>query len=177
MMDTDIEHLKYPVGNFIKPDVITAYQIQTWIQEIKDFPILLEQELKDLDAKDYEKTYRPGGWNITQLVHHLADSHMNSFIRYKLSLTEEHPTIKPYLEDLWGEMDDNKLLSAEISLAILIPLHARWSYLLDQLKPEDFLRGYIHPQKNRLVDRAEVTALYAWHCRHHLAHIRNAKSN
>lgn len=173
----DIDQLKYPVGKFMKPEIITNFQIKSWIEEIKDLPGLIEVELRGLPPQDLLKTYRPEGWTITQVIHHLADSHMNSFIRYKLALTEEHPVIKPYLENRWGEMADNKTLEPHHSLAILTALHIRWGYLLDHMSEADFSNGYIHPEKNRLVELSEATALYAWHCRHHLAHIRNAKNS
>lgn len=177
IMSIDIEQLKYPIGKFMKPDVIIPQQIKAWIQEIKDLPALLIAELSDLADPDFNKTYRPEGWNIRQLIHHLADSHMNSFIRFKLSLTEEHPIIKPYLEDKWAQMPDDSLLQPEYSLNILTGLHHRWGFLLDHMSEGDFLKGYVHPEKNRLVQLDEATSLYAWHCRHHLAHIRIAKNN
>ncbi len=174
----DIDQLRYPVGKFSAPVNTTPEQRQLWIEEIKDLPVLLDHELQGLSGNDLLKTYRPGGWNITQIVHHLADSHMNSFIRFKLALTEDHPTIKPYKEDKWGEMPDNKLLDFAHSLGILKHLHYRWGYLLDHIQESDFTNcGYIHPDKGRVVPLNEVLALYAWHCRHHLAHIRNAKNS
>lgn len=171
----DIEQLRYPVGKFIRPEFSSPEQIKSWIQDIEDFPGLLMAELKDLADQDLLKTYRPGGWTINQVVHHLADSHMNSFIRFKLSLTEHHPVIKPYLEDAWAEMPDDRLLRYEASLQILVHLHTRWVYLLQHLDPEDFKKGYVHPEKKRLVTLEEATSLYAWHGRHHLEHIRLAK--
>jgi hypothetical protein len=176
-MIIDIEQLKFPVGKFMKPEVIIPEQIKMWVQEIKDLPSLLSTELAGLTEEDYLRSYRPEGWNITQLVHHLADSHMNSFIRFKLSLTEDNPVIKPYLEAKWAEMPDDRLTEAEHSLDILKGLHHRWGFVLDQMSESDFQKGYIHPEKNRLVRLDEATALYAWHCRHHLAHIRIAKNN
>jgi len=171
----EIEQLKYPVGKFTKPEYISFEHIQSWIQDIADLPSLLSEELEALSDLDLLKTYRPGGWNINQVVHHLADSHMNSFIRYKLSLTEDQPVIKPYLEGQWAEMPDDKLLRYDASLQILTNLHIRWVFLLSHMSPDDFKKGYIHPEKNRLVPLEEATSLYAWHCRHHLEHIRLAK--
>lgn len=174
----DIDQLRYPVGKFSAPINTTPEQRQLWIEEIKDLPALLDHELQGLSSNDFLKTYRPGGWNITQIVHHLADSHMNSFIRFKLALTEDHPTIKPYKEDKWGEMPDNKILDLTHSLGILKSLHYRWGFMLDHMPASDFTNaGYIHPDKGRIVPLNEVLALYAWHCRHHLAHIRNAKNS
>jgi hypothetical protein len=174
----DIDLLRYPVGKFSAPINTTPEQRQLWIEEIKDLPALLDHELQGLSSNDLLKTYRPGGWNITQIVHHLADSHMNSFIRFKLALTEDHPTIKPYKEDKWGEMPDNKILDLTHSLGILKSLHYRWGFMLDHMTASDFTNaGYIHPDKGRIVPLNEVLALYAWHCRHHLAHIRNAKNS
>lgn len=174
----DIDHLRFPVGKFAAPVDYTSAQRKFWIEEIKDLPNLLEQELKGLSQNDVLKTYRPDGWNITQVVHHLADSHMNSFIRFKLALTEDKPTIKPYLEEKWGQMPDNTQLDLKYSLEILKPLHHRWGYLLDHMSEEEFTKsGYIHPQKGKLALLQEVLALYAWHCRHHLAHVRIAKNS
>ncbi len=176
MTTIDLEKLKYPMGKFEKPEVITPQQINAWILEIKELPELLHRELKYLSKTDYLRTYRPDGWNITQLVHHLADSHMNSFIRFKLALTESNPVVKPYLEDKWSVMADNTTLDAGVSLSLLESLHVRWVYLLRHMTEADFKQGYIHPQKNRKVDLDETIALYAWHSRHHLAHIRIAKN-
>ncbi|MDZ4709898.1 MAG: bacillithiol transferase BstA [Saprospiraceae bacterium] len=171
----DLEQLRYPVGKFSKPEFSSPEQIKAWIQDIEDLPGLLVSELQGLTDQDLLKTYRPGGWTINQVVHHLADSHMNSFIRFKLSLTEHHPVIKPYLEDAWAEMPDDKMLHYEASLQILVHLHVRWVYLLLHMNPEDFTKGYIHPEKKRLVTLEEATSLYSWHSRHHLEHIRLAK--
>lgn len=173
----EIEQLKFPAGKFSRPEFSSPEQTQSWIQDIEDFPGLLVEELDGLSDGDLLKTYRPGGWNINQIVHHLADSHMNSFIRFKLSLTEHQPVIKPYLEAEWAEMPDDKELNYDASLQILIHLHTRWVYLLRHMSGEDFKKGYIHPEKNRLVTLEEATALYSWHCRHHLAHIRLAKQS
>ncbi|MEO5582510.1 MAG: YfiT family bacillithiol transferase [Saprospiraceae bacterium] len=175
MSSVDLEYLKYPVGKFTKPDVVIPEQIKVWIQEIKDLPDLLQIGLSGLSSPDYEKTYRPDGWNIRQLVHHLADSHMNSFIRFKLALTEENPVIKPYLEGRWSAMPDETMLQPQSSLDILSGLHTRWGFMLDHMAISDFQKGFIHPEKNRFISLEETTALYAWHCRHHLAHIRIAK--
>ena len=174
---TDLEQLKYPAGKFHKPDFISPHHIRAWIQDIRDFPDLLAKELEGLSPADLLKTYRPGGWNISQVVHHVADSHMNSFIRFKLSLTEGHPAIKPYLEGLWAELPDGKDLPPGISLNLLSSLHLRWCHLLDRMTDTDFQKGYFHPEKNRVVPLDEATCLYAWHCRHHLGHIRLAKQN
>lgn len=171
----ELEQLKYPVGKFVKPDFISANHIEAWIQDIEDLPALLDQELKGLPSVDFLKTYRPDGWNINQVVHHMADSHMNSFIRFKLSLTENEPVIKSYLEAAWAEMPDDKILPCDSSLQILRHLHIRWVFLLRHMNPQEFKKGYIHPDKKRLVTLEEATSLYSWHCRHHLEHIRIAK--
>ncbi|GAA4294671.1 YfiT family bacillithiol transferase [Aestuariibaculum suncheonense] len=172
-----MEHLKYPIGKFKSPEIINETLIKEWIKAIRDFPTQLKLEIKDLTPSDLKKTYRPNGWNIMQVVHHCADSHMNSFIRCKLALTEDTPTIKPYHENLWAALPDANNPSVESSLIILEGLHQRWTLLLDSLNADDLNKSYFHPESKSFVNLKTTIGIYAWHCEHHLAHIKIAKTS
>lgn len=174
-MEQDIERLKYPVGKFQKPETITKEHLQQWINVIETFPGLLRSEVIYLTEQELEKSYRPGGWTIRQVVHHCADSHMNSYMRFKLALTEETPTIKPYFEDRWAELADSRNLPVEASLKLLEGLHARWVYLIRQLTAQELERQFHHPESNAFIALKTNLGIYAWHCRHHLAHVQQAK--
>lgn len=171
-MSIDIEFLKYPIGKFKLPESINPEAIQEAIAIIKSFPANLFTAVSPLTVQQLETPYRPGGWAIRQLVHHCADSHMNAFIRYKLALTEENPTVKPYDEAVWANLPDASM-PIESSLAIIKAIHLKWGVLLDSMKPEDFKKTFFHPEKKRSQDLEEVTLLYAWHSQHHLAHIQH----
>jgi len=125
-----------------------------------------------LSEVQLDTAYRPGGWTVRQVVHHCADSHMNSFIRFKLALTEENPTIKPYHEDKWAEMADAKNLPIEPSLKILEGLHDRWAILIKSLSDQDLQKTFYHPANQKTITLATTIALYAWHSRHHLEHVK-----
>ncbi|WP_374445469.1 YfiT family bacillithiol transferase [Epilithonimonas sp.] len=169
----DLEVLKYPVGKFIRPESITKAMIDSAISEIENFPNLVKAEIQNLDEKDLQLRYRPEGWPITQVVHHCADSHINSYMRFKLALTEDIPTIKPYDESLWAELPDNQLPPL-VSFRLLEALHARWVYLLKTLSENDLNKEFIHPEQSENITLKENILIYSWHCRHHLAHIRQA---
>ncbi|MES2794583.1 MAG: putative metal-dependent hydrolase [Bacteroidota bacterium] len=165
-----LEKLKYPVGKFSKPEAYTADLIETWKLTISDFPSKLKNEVTGLSESQLDTPYRPGGWTVRQVVHHCGDSHMNAFIRFKLALTEDKPTVKAYEEQFWAEQADYKL-PIEISLNLITPLHFRWSTLLNSLTTADFESRYIHPQTGNELDLYYMLGLYDWHCRHHLSHI------
>lgn len=169
-MNIDIEFLKYPIGRFQLPEVVTAEVIAEAVGKIKSFPSDLFKAVSPLSVLQLDTAYRPGGWTVRQLVHHCADSHMNAFIRYKLALTEANPTIKPYNESHWANLAD-AALPIESSLAITQAIHMKWGVLLDSMKPADFKMTYFHPEKNRSQELEEVTLMYAWHSQHHLAHV------
>lgn len=173
----ELEKLKYPIGKFSIPEAISEENMQHWIIDIEQFPSKLNKMLLYLSDIELNYRYRPEGWTIKQVVHHCADSHMNSFIRFKLCLTEEQPTIKPYHEDKWAELPDAKEVEISTSLKILEGLHARWADLLKSLEPSDLEKQYHHPEKTEPMNLANTTALYAWHCNHHLEHIRLALEN
>ena len=142
---SDIENLKFPIGKFNTPNVITNEHIKSWIEVIKSFPERLLSATEDLNEVQLEKQYKPDGWTIRQVVHHCADSHLNSFTRFKLALTEDKPVIKPYAEDLWAELPDAKLPIAS-SIKILEGIHERWTALLESLTEADLERQFIHPE-------------------------------
>jgi uncharacterized damage-inducible protein DinB len=171
-MEEDFEKTRYPIGKFRQPRNIDKQQINDWIRIIEEFPKKLNSEVSNLSEKDLEKQYRPNGWTIRQVVHHCADSHMNSFIRFKLALTEETPTIKSYHESLWAELSDTKSFPIESSLKILEGLHARWINLLKSLSDKDLERQFKHPETNELISLKTNIGIYAWHCEHHLAHVK-----
>jgi len=162
--------LRYPVGKFSIDDQITEGQRERFIDEIEEAPARLRAAVERLSTEQIDTPYRPGGWTVRQVVHHVPDSHLNSYTRFKLALTEEEPTIKPYYEDRWAELDDARTAPLEISLALLESLHRRWVLLLRSLKPADFARTFRHPELG-LVTLEKNVALYAWHGRHHVAHI------
>ena len=170
----NLEQLKYPAGKFVKPESITKEIIDSAISEIENFPSLVKFEIQNLEEKDLQLRYRPEGWTITQVVHHCADSHINSYMRFKLALTENVPTIKPYEESLWAELPDNNL-SPFVSLKLLDTLQEQWVYILKSLSEEDLNKEFIHPEQSEKISLKENISIYSWHCRHHLAHIRQAK--
>ncbi|MCM0059341.1 MAG: putative metal-dependent hydrolase [Algoriphagus sp.] len=169
-MQLDLEALKYPIGKFTIPQVIDAEAIQQAIQHIAALPKELFQAASSLTPAQLDSSYRPGGWTVRQLLHHIADSHGNAFFRFKHALTEENPTIKPYDEGSWANLPD-AALSAELALEMIRLVHAKWVHLLQHMSPADFERTYFHPEKQRTQPLAEVTLMYAWHGKHHLAHI------
>lgn len=176
-MGNNLEQLKYPIGKFQLPIRIHDQHLNDWIATIRSFPTKIRQEVELLNENELAKTYRPEGWTIKQLVHHCADSHINSFTRFKLALTEQTPTIKPYLEHLWAELPDAKSFPIGSSIQILEGLHARWAHLLDNLSESEWEKKIIHPETNREINLKVNLGIYAWHSEHHLAHIRNAKNS
>ena len=174
-MVKNIDLLKFPVGKFKEPAIIDESHIKNWIKIIKDFPHQLKQETSNLSENELEKTYRPDGWTIRQLVNHCADSHMNSLIRFKLALTENTPIIKAYHEDLWAEMSDSKFFPIQSSIKILEGVHERWVNLLENLTEKEMNMSYIHPDSKEVISIKTNIGIYAWHCEHHLNHIVIAK--
>ena len=162
--------LKFPIGKFKKPNDITTDTLAGYITDISIFPRQLRDEVENLSSDQLDTAYRTDGWTIRQVVHHCADSHMTAFIRFKLALTEENPTVKPYSEADWANLSD-AALPIESSLAIIQAIHMKWGVLLDSMKPYDFKKTYFHPEKNRIQELNEVTLMYAWHSQHHLAHV------
>ena len=169
------EQLQYPIGRFKKPDTITKEQITQWTAAISAFPELLNTAVSNLTEEQLDTPYRPEGWTIRQVVHHCADSHMNSFIRLKLTLTENEPIIKPFDEAKWAELEDSKNMPIAPSLQMIEGIHARWTVLLNHLTDEQYKLSFIHPDHANKIRLDEYIAMYAWHSNHHLAHITSTK--
>jgi hypothetical protein len=174
MENSDLEKLRFPIGHFEKPALYTKEIVSGYIAIIAAFPEKLKAAVSDLDEEQLDTPYRDGGWTIRQVVHHCADSHMNSLIRFKLALTEETPIIKPYFENLWANLADSQM-AIEPSLQILEGLHQRWGFLLNSLTEEELEKSFIHPEHGKIFQLKEVIGAYAWHCDHHLAHITELK--
>jgi DinB superfamily len=170
----DIELLKYPIGKYKKPTAFSPLDIALGIKTIQEFPAKIKQATTGLDKTKLEYKHRPGGWTVQQLVHHCADSHLNAFIRVKLALTEEKPNVKPYIENEWVKLKDTTEAPLEWSLMIIEGMHNRWAVLLTGMSTLDLKKTYYHPEHKRLVTMEEVISTYAWHCHHHLAHIKQA---
>jgi hypothetical protein len=165
-METD---LRYPIGKFQRVENVTESQRRAFIDAIAETPAKLKAAVGGLNDRQLDTPYRPGGWTVRQVVHHLPDSHLNSFVRFKLALTEEEPTIKPYDEARWAELADSKA-PIELSLPLLENLHERWVLLLNSLTPADWQRKFRHPERGPMT-LADNLQIYAWHGRHHVAHI------
>lgn len=165
------EQLSYPIGKFKFNSDADAKEIQNWISEIEKLPAQLKDAVQGLSDSRLDTPYRDGGWSVRQVAHHIADSHMNAYIRFKLALTEDKPTIKPYQEKLWADMDDSTKLSIEPSLSLIGPLHERMVYVLKAIKGAQFDRSVYHPESKRDMSVKFLIALYAWHGKHHVAHI------
>ncbi|WYP27526.1 YfiT family bacillithiol transferase [Alkalihalobacillus sp. FSL W8-0930] len=165
--------LRYPIGPFVEPTVIHSEQISNWIKEMERTPANVRKAVEGLSDAQLDTPYRPGGWTLRQVVHHIPDSHMNSYIRFKWALTEEEPTIRPYFEDRWSELSDSKL-AIEVSLNLLDSLHERWTKLLHFLDSAALDRTFIHPE-NGEVKLSAAIGMYAWHGNHHIAHINSLR--
>lgn len=165
------EQLSYPIGKFKFPDGAGEKEIQKWISDIEQLPAQLRNAVQGLNEVQFNTPYRDGGWTVRQVVHHVADSHMNAYIRFKLALTEDKPAIKPYLEKLWAELEDSTKLPVDLSLDILTPLHERMVYVLRTVKGDQFDHIVYHPESKREMSVKFLIALYAWHGKHHTAHI------
>ncbi len=170
-MMTATADLRYPVGTFRYEGDGAAPDLERWILEVEALPTALRAAVDGLDNRQLDTPYRPDGWTVRQVVHHLADSHVNSYARFRLAMTEQEPTIKPYDEAKWAELPDARTLPVEVSLRMLEALHERWVALMRTFEPEDFKRGFVHPEQKRVVSLGRALAMYAWHGRHHVAHI------
>lgn len=166
--------LSYPIGKFEYTRISTPQQRVQSILEIEETPARLREAIRGLNEQQLNTPYRPGGWSVRQVVHHLPESHMNAYVRFKLALTEENPTVKPYKEDLWSKTPDVAATPLEVSLALLENLHRRWVILLKSLTEADLERTLQHPELGQVkLDR--YLAMYAWHGKHHVAHITSLR--
>jgi uncharacterized damage-inducible protein DinB len=160
---------RYPIGKFSFDGTLTADQKKQYLNDIEQTPAALRNAVKGLSDQQIDTPYREGGWTVRQVTHHVPDSHMNAYIRFKLALTEEEPTIRPYMEDRWAELPDSKI-PIEVSLALLDSLHHRWSILLRSMSDADWKRNFRHPEMG-VMSLEKTLALYSWHGRHHTAHV------
>ena len=166
--------LRYPIGKFSFPQSITADQRRKWIADIGEAPARMRAAVAGLSAAQLDTPYREGGWTVRQVVHHLPDSHLNAYVRFKLALTEDEPIIRPYREELWAELPEAKTAAPGTSLALLESLHRRWVMMLRAMQPEQWKRRFRHPEIGPLTLEKNL-ALYAWHGRHHVAHITSLR--
>ncbi len=170
--------LRYPIGKFewveTESEEQSAKDRERYIQAISKLPIQMRTAVQGLNLEQLDTPYRPDGWTVRQVVHHVPESHMNAYIRFKLALTEDQPQIKPYKEAEWAKLPDNEITPIEVSLQLLAALHSRWVDTLQTMRPSDFARTLIHPERGVLtLDR--MLAMYAWHGAHHLAHITSLR--
>lgn len=166
--------MRYPIGKFSKDVEITLESRNRFINEVGELPEKLKAAIADLNDEQLDTPYRPGGWTIRQTVHHVADSHLNSIVRFKLALTEDLPTIRPYYEERWAELSDS-FLPVDVSTRILEGLHFRWLSFLNAMSEADFQRKLIHPDSGEWT-LEQMLALYAWHGKHHTAHITKLRN-
>lgn len=173
MSNAPLDALQFPIGRFEWIDTLSAKEIKLLTQEIRNFPTALEALVQTFSPKDFKKKYRPGGWQIGQLIHHLADSHMHCYIRFKQALTHDTPAIMDYDQDQWATLPDAVNVDIKSSLMILKGVHQRWANLIESLDPQKLERQYYHPSRDKYYPLTTVLALYAWHGKHHMAHIQN----
>ena len=166
--------LRYPIGQFA-PQPFSAKQLQDWLNDIKFLPQSLENSILNLDEAQQLTPYREGGWTVKQTVHHVADSHINAYCRFKLGLTEENPIIRPYEEQLWAELSDTHYLPTNVSLTLLYALHTRWYELLKHIEGAEWERTVFHPGSQKTMTLWYLLGMYAWHGKHHVAHITSLR--
>jgi uncharacterized damage-inducible protein DinB len=171
---------RYPIGKvedqpFGNKGDYDEKEKTTHLLDIEQCPILLEQAISNLDEHQLNIPYRDGGWTTKQVIHHVADSHINAYVRFKLALTEDNPTIKPYDEAAWAELSDTKNLPVNISLTLLHALHTRWVVLMKNMSEADWERAIFHPEHKRKMSLWNMLGTYAWHGKHHTAHITSLR--
>jgi hypothetical protein len=166
--------LRYPIGKYDAKASLTPTERDLAIAQIADLPRSFRDAVAGLSREQFDTAYRPGGWTVRQVVHHVPDSHMNSYVRFKLALTESEPTIKPYDEALWANLADSQETPVEVSLTLLEALHHRWIVLLRSMRTKDFARRLLHPERGAMT-LDDMVWLYAWHGRHHVAHITSLR--
>ncbi|MEM6844899.1 MAG: YfiT family bacillithiol transferase [Bacteroidota bacterium] len=169
------ESLRYPIGRFSPPNGVTPSDRERYMGEIERLPATMRDVVVGLTDEQLNTPYREGGWTLRQVVHHVPDSHTNSYIRYRWTLTEDQPTIKAYYEARWGELPDASSAPIEPSLQLLKALHQRWLLLLRAMNDKDYSRSFLHPETNENIRLDTMLAMYAWHGKHHVAHIQSLK--
>ncbi|MFZ4769650.1 MAG: YfiT family bacillithiol transferase [Ferruginibacter sp.] len=162
--------MQYPIGKYIEQP-FSEKQLKEWLLDIQTLPMHVEHAIQNLDEAELDATYRPGGWTLKQVVHHIADSHMNAYMRFKLGLSEDNPTIKPYDENAWAQMIDTQNLPINISITLLFSLHMRLHEILKNMKVEEWNRTIFHPEHQKQMTLWYLLGMYAWHGRHHVAHL------
>jgi hypothetical protein len=166
------EDLRYPIGKMpVLEARVNAPQREEWIRTIESLPQRLRRAVEGFTPERWDTPYRPGGWTVRQLVHHIPDSHLNAYMRFKLALTEDEPTIRPYDEDAWARLVDTRATPPEVSLVLLEALHTRWVVLLRSIPEPSYERTLRHPEHGRIFTLEQLLAQYAWHSEHHLRHI------
>lgn len=169
-----MEDLQYPIGKYT-PQPFSEALLKEWLLAVEVLPKALEYSIINLDEFQLEEPYRPGGWNSRQVIHHVADSHMNAYIRFKLGMTEDNPSIKPYNENLWAVISDVKEIPVNVSLTLLYALHERMHHFLKSFKREDWDRTVFHPEHQQTMTLWYLLGNYAWHGKHHTAHINKLR--
>ena len=164
------DDLRYPIGKFM-PLPFSHEQKEKWLLDIKFLPDDLEHAILNLDEAQLETPYREGGWKVKQLVHHVADSHMNAYIRFRLGLTEKNPNIKPYEEGEWAKLKDSEIIPVNVSTTLLHCLHQRWYAFIKDLSEDQWERTVFHPEHKKEISLWELLGMYSWHGRHHVKHI------
>lgn len=170
-MKMNLERLKFPIGEFFPKNSYTKQELDLYINDIEALPALIKKETENITEEQLDTQYRPEGWKVRQVVHHVADSHINAITRFKLALTEDNPIIKPYIENQWAELSDYKM-PVEVSLNLIEAIHCRWLNLLRTMGEKDFEKTLFHPEHNKLFTLAQMLHNYSWHGKHHLAHIK-----
>lgn len=170
-MEDQLEKQRYPIGRLVAAENYTARSLNAWMSSIRSLPVLLDYCIENLDEAQLNTPYREGGWTIIQVIHHIADSHMNAYIRFKLALTEDRSVIKPYEEQLWAELPDVFDVPLNVSITLVHALHRRWTSLMTVLKDEDWNREYYHPGAGEYVPLWQVANTYSWHGKHHAEQI------
>lgn len=173
---SELEQLRFPIGHYEPQGTVTTEQRKQWIDDIGGLPGELAAAVEGLNDEQLDTPYRDGGWTLRQVVHHIADSHMNAYTRFKLAVTEDTPTIKPYYEDRWAELADSEHAPIGLSLQLIEALHARWTYFLGSVSPEQFDRDFVHPEHGRSMRLNYTLGMYSWHGKHHVAHITGLRN-
>ncbi|BAV05702.1 DinB superfamily protein [Filimonas lacunae] len=170
-----MEDLRYPIGKFA-PQPFSQAQKESWLLDLKFLPNELEAAILNLDEGQLNTPYREGGWTVVQVVHHVADSHINAYTRFKLALTEDNPVIKPYKEGEWAKLDDVQAVPINVSITLLYALHQRWVATLKNLDDHAWERTVFHPEQKAAISLWQLLGSYAWHGKHHVAHITALRS-